>query len=134
MALAPQEVGDRIRKARIAKGWTHEDLKNEMGVDLRTVQRWQKGWDPKKGKSLLPRLHTLMKLADKLEVERSYFVELEDDELTLAAARDEVRDATLARLEAKMDTALLRLARLEEAPARVSRSVPKRKRASGSNG
>ena len=38
MTLAPEEVGERIRQARLAKGWTHERLAREIGVGLRTVQ------------------------------------------------------------------------------------------------
>jgi len=45
-----------------------------MGVALRTAQRWQEGE--------LPRLGTLMELADKMAVERSYFVEDSGDRFT----------------------------------------------------
>src|ERR1043166_2171145 len=80
MALAPEEVGRRIEEARKAKGLTHQDLADLIGtelerrVNLRTVQRWQKGRDPKTGKSWLPRLETLMTIADVLKVPRSHFV------------------------------------------------------------
>lgn len=84
MALAPEEVGARIYRARKAKGWTHEQFRDEISarlaiprLNLRTVQRWQKGIDPKTGKSWLPRLATLMEIADLLDVPRSYFVEEE---------------------------------------------------------
>lgn len=83
MALAPEEVGKRIEEARKAKGWTHQELAERMGVYMRTVQRWQKGRDPKTGKSWLPRLNTLMDLADVFELPRSYFVETEDAQAQL---------------------------------------------------
>lgn len=88
MALAPQEVGARIRKARIDKGWTHDELARAMGVNSRTVQRWQKGVD-RHGRSMLPRLRTLQRLADVLEVPSTFFVESEDG----------VREDRLARVE-----------------------------------
>jgi transcriptional regulator with XRE-family HTH domain len=76
----------------LAKSWTHERLAAEMGVGLRTVQRWQKGRNPKDGKSWLPRLGTLIELAEVLDVPRSFFVE---------SALDPVSGANLAqRLEA----------------------------------
>ena len=78
MALAPEQVGARIKKARKAKGWTHRQLADAMDVDLRTAQRWQTGKNPKDGKSWLPRLSKLMDLADTLDVPRSYFVETQD--------------------------------------------------------
>lgn len=98
MALAPEEIGARIAKARGAKGWTHEQFRDavreatgDYGIGLRTVQRWQKGRDPKTGKSWLPRLPRLMELADLLDVPRSYFVEeevpAEDDGWTVVVAR-----------------------------------------------
>jgi len=71
MALAPEEIGRRIAQRRNELRWTHEQLAHEMGVGLRTVQRWQKG--------ALPRLRTLMRLADVMGVEQSYFVEEEDE-------------------------------------------------------
>lgn len=89
MALAPEEVGQRIRQRRIELGWTHRRLADEMGTGERTVQRWQVGRDPKSGKSWLPRLGTLMDLADRMGVERSYFVEEAKpvDEVSLMAER-----------------------------------------------
>lgn len=75
MALAPEEIGERIKQRREDLGWTHRKLADEIGVGERTVQRWQKGRDPTTGKSWLPRLATLMELADVMSVERSYFTE-----------------------------------------------------------
>lgn len=57
------EIGRRIREARIARGWTHEELARRMGVNWRTVQRWQTGRPP--------RVETLQRLADVLDVPRS---------------------------------------------------------------
>jgi transcriptional regulator with XRE-family HTH domain len=102
MALAPEEVGARIRQARLAKGWTHDDLAAAMDVNSRTVQRWQKGRDPATGKVWLPRLKALMRLADVLEVSQSYFVRDEEAD----RRRDEDGDdwpEVLARM-AKLET------------------------------
>jgi len=96
MALAPEEVGARIRQARLAKGWTHEEFARQAGVGLRTVQRWQKGRSPK-GESWLPRLTRsrdgkpgLMELADLFEVPRGYFVEMDDPGVTLRVVLERV--------------------------------------------
>ena len=105
MALAPEEVGDRIAAARKQRGWTHEQFALQAGVGLRTVQRWQKGRNPKDGKSWLPRLGTLMELADLLGVSRSYFVEDEISEKEpewLAPLRGEL-EAEVARLRGLND-------------------------------
>jgi transcriptional regulator with XRE-family HTH domain len=122
MALAPQEVGARIARARKAKGWTHDELKNAMGVDLRTVQRWQKGWDEKKGKSLLPRLGTLMRLADVLGVPQSYFVETEDEQATL-----EDLSLRVEELAAKQDAILEALQGVQGGRARAQSRAGGRK-------
>jgi len=79
MAIAPEEIGGRIASRRKELGWTHQRLADEMHVGLRTAQRWQKGVDPATGKSWLPRLATLMDLADVMDVARSYFVEAEEE-------------------------------------------------------
>lgn len=97
MALAPDEIGRRIAQRRTELRWTHERLAQEMDVGLRTAQRWQKGVDPKTGKSWLPRLTTLMRLADVMGVEQSYFVEAEEER-----EADQVLAVRLGALEAKV--------------------------------
>jgi transcriptional regulator with XRE-family HTH domain len=105
MALAPEEVGKRIAVARTAKRWTHEQLRDAFEertgrhYDLRTVQRWQKGRNPKTGGSWLPRLATLTELADVLEVPTSFFV---DEEPPVAIADRELLEVRLGRLEKQM--------------------------------
>jgi len=91
MRLTPAEVGDRIRAARLARDWTHEELARQMNANWRTVQRWQKGQ--------LPRLQTLLRLADVLGVPHGHFVEAEDSVATVAELRDEIDNLT-ARVEA----------------------------------
>lgn len=100
MALAPQEVGRRITAARKAKGWTHEELARRMSVNWRTVQRWQKGVDAR-GKSTLPRLGTLMDLADLFELPRSHFVETELPEGAAAFAEFAERLASVEKTQAR---------------------------------
>ena len=110
MALAPEEIGQRIEAARKRAGYEgHQDFADAVSerlghrVNLRTVQRWQKGVNPKDGKSWLPRLNTLMELADMLGVSRSYFVEDElpaTAESEVSALREDVAElhAMLAEL------------------------------------
>ncbi len=86
MALAPAEIGARIKQRREELGLTHQQLADAMDVELRTVQRWQEGVSPKTGKSSLPRLATLMKLADVMDVEQAYFVEQTVDSSAVAEA------------------------------------------------
>ena len=53
-----------------------------MAVNWRTVQRWQKGQ--------LPRLNTLLRLAEVLDVPHGYFVEPEDSVATVTDLRERV--------------------------------------------
>jgi transcriptional regulator with XRE-family HTH domain len=103
MRLAPEQVGQRIREARLARGWTHEQLARRMDVNWRTVQRWQKG--------NLPRLPKLVQLADVLGVPQGYFVEAEDSVATLNDLRARIDD-----LAAHVDALALALASLAPAP------------------
>jgi len=89
--LTPEEVGTRIREARLARGWTHEELALRMDANWRTVQRWQNG--------NLPRLQTLLRLADVLGVPPSHFVEPEDSVATVNDLRELVDELT-ARVDA----------------------------------
>jgi transcriptional regulator with XRE-family HTH domain len=98
MPLEPEEVGRRIREARLAHGWTHEELAHRMGVNWRTAHRWQTGQ--------LPRLGTLLRLADTLGVPRSFLVDTEESAVLLENLQvrlDELAtrlDALSQRLEA----------------------------------
>jgi transcriptional regulator with XRE-family HTH domain len=83
-------AGLRIREARLAHGWTHEELARRMGVNWRTVQRWQKG--------RLPRVETLRRLAAVLNVPPSYLLESHDEPVTLTELRDRLGELT-QRLE-----------------------------------
>lgn len=116
MALDPKEIGERIASRRKELGWTHQRLADVMNVELRTVQRWQEGIDAQ-GKSLLPRLHTLMDLAEKMGVERSYFVEGQAAPDTQPGLLKDVADG-VEQLERSSEDVL---GRLDEALARLER-------------
>jgi transcriptional regulator with XRE-family HTH domain len=68
-------VGDRIREARLAHGWSHEELASRVGVNWRTVYRWQNGQ--------LPRWETLKRLADVLGVPAADLIQPEGIETTV---------------------------------------------------
>src|SRR5829696_6068740 len=91
MRLTPEQVGERIRAARLAQGWTHEELARRMNANWRTVQRWQKG--------KLPRLQTLLRLADVLGVPHSYLIDDVESVTSVADFREALADLT-ARVEA----------------------------------
>jgi hypothetical protein len=80
-------------------------------VNWRTVQRWQKGVD-NKGKSTLPRLGTLMDLADLFELPRSHFVESELPEGAAAFAELAERLASVERTQERNQATLDELLRL----------------------
>jgi transcriptional regulator with XRE-family HTH domain len=61
-------VGARIKQARYEAGYTVEKLARELGVGLRTVNRWQTG-------ESLPRYEQLAELAVVLRKPVSYFLE-----------------------------------------------------------
>ncbi len=99
MPLAADEVGRRIREARLAYGWTNEEFARRVGVSWRTVVRWQKGQ--------LPRLSRLVRLAEVFDLPQGYFVQgaespsLGDIQKQLAdlAERIELLAAAIGRLE-----------------------------------
>lgn len=86
MALSNEDVSRRIREARLARGWTHEELASRMGVNWRTVQRWQTG--------RLPRVGTLMKLAQVLGVPEGFLLESRETAVTLAELRDRLDEVS----------------------------------------
>jgi len=108
MPVTPEAVGERIREARLAHGWTHDELARRMNVNWRTVQRWQKGKPP--------RLQTLLRLADVLGVPHGYFVEVDDALATITELRQRIDE-----LAARVDS----LARALEALARAPSDTPR---------
>lgn len=90
MALAPEEVGKRIRAARKAKLWTDLQFAIAANVSVSTVSRWQKG--------KLPDVRELMRIADLLGVPAARLVE---DVPSISVEEDQI-----VRLEAKLDEVL----------------------------
>jgi transcriptional regulator with XRE-family HTH domain len=86
VAVTPEDVGLRIREARVSRGWTHEELARRVGVNWRTVQRWQKG--------NLPRVSTLLRLEDVLGVPPGHLVEAESSLESLQDLRLRVDELT----------------------------------------
>src|SRR5256885_12584602 len=119
MRLTPDAVGERIRAARLARGWTHEELARRMSVNWRTVQRWQKGSPP--------RVQTLLRLADVLGVPQGYFVDVEDSLATLKELRERLDDLA-ARVDALAHTLdglqIAQPGKPRTAPPRARRSAP----------
>lgn len=101
-----EEIGLKIREARLARGWTHEELARRMGVNWRTVQRWQKG--------RLPRVETLRRLAAVLDIPPATFLDVEG-EVTLSDLRDRLAEVT-ARLD-RLSAALDELVREDDEPS-----------------
>ena len=91
MRLTADEVGHRVREARLANGWTHEELARRMGVNWRTVQRWQSGQ--------LPKMQTLLRLAEVLNVPAGYLIEPDATSDELAELRGQIEELT-ERLDA----------------------------------
>jgi len=111
--LTPETVGDRIREARLAHGWTHEELARRMNVNWRTVQRWQKGKPP--------RLQTLLRLADVLGVPDGYLIGNADSLATLTELRERIDD-----LAQRVDALARTLAELSDAPDAAPRAPRRR--------
>ena len=86
MSLDPQEIGERIRAARLRKGWTQLQLALEASVSPSTVARWERGG--------LPPVRELIRLAGVLGVPAEDLVEDQ-----LPAQESERLEALLARLE-----------------------------------
>ncbi|MCL5109730.1 MAG: XRE family transcriptional regulator [Chloroflexi bacterium] len=69
MAKDPsQVVGERLRDARLARGWSTRDLAQAGAIALNTVSLIERG-------KVSPTVSTLQKLAAALEVPLSFFVE-----------------------------------------------------------
>lgn len=80
MALAPSEVGARIKDARVRKGWTQLGFALEAHVSPSTVTRWEAG--------KLPPLRELYRIAELLGVGLDELVEADEE----ATGDDQIAD------------------------------------------
>jgi transcriptional regulator with XRE-family HTH domain len=61
VSRAPKQLGDNVRAARHAKGWTQEDLAHESGLAVVQISRIERGVRE-------IRLTTFLKLVGALEI------------------------------------------------------------------
>ena len=112
--MTPEEVGQRIRTRRLELRWTNEELARRVGVNWRTVQRWQHGQ--------LPRLPRLLHLAEVLGVPQSHLVYADDPPVTIAALHARVEE--LATRVERLALSVRALERVSDpSPARTVRAV-----------
>jgi transcriptional regulator with XRE-family HTH domain len=128
------ETAGRIREAQRARGLTNEELARRTGVALRTVLRWRKGESP--------RLPNLVRLADALDVPKSYFIQDVERDVALEQLAQEVvslneRTEVLAERVGDVERLLHELLSKQRADAdrieRRSIDIPRDLAASGAN-
>jgi transcriptional regulator with XRE-family HTH domain len=71
VATAVERFGSNVRKARLDRGWTQEDLSHASGLAVVQVSRIERGVRE-------VRLTTLLRLLDALEVEPNTLLAVED--------------------------------------------------------
>jgi transcriptional regulator with XRE-family HTH domain len=69
------DLGERIRQARVEAGWTIEALARELNVSTRTVAGWQSGRQQRSR----PSYERLARLSELLGKPVSYFLGEDDD-------------------------------------------------------
>ncbi len=77
-------LGERLRKARKAAGFTQAELAKRVGVTTRSIQFYEQGTREPKTSAVY------VKLAQELGVSTSYFIS--ENELVLAQEREEFLD------------------------------------------
>jgi transcriptional regulator with XRE-family HTH domain len=82
VAEAKEQLGERIRTARAAKGWKQKHLAAEVDVEPITVSRWERG-------ATTPDLDVVGRIADATGKPVSYFVGGDADSATDRASLDE---------------------------------------------
>lgn len=108
VAIDPDEIGHRIKRARERRGWTQLVMANEANVSPSTVQRWESG--------RLPPVRELIRIADVLGVPTDELVEPEPDEVAELQARYEAEIDRLASLNDRLEARLA-----EQVPPRRTR-------------
>lgn len=79
-------TGDRIKKARMAKGMTQEELADKLGVKFGVISKYETG----RVKNL--KRETIAALAEILDVKPSWLMCMDDENMELRGQmRDELR-------------------------------------------
>lgn len=82
VAIAPHDIGQRIKAARGRKHWTQQEFALKASVSIGTISRWETG--------KLPPVRELIRIADVLGIEPEELVE------PALGPSDEVSDRLLA--------------------------------------
>lgn len=99
VSIAPEEIGERIKRAREQKGWSQFEFALEASVSPSTIYRWERGQ--------LPPIRELRRIADLLEISVEEMV----------APPESVRvgqDERLRQIEEELATVREVLGRVEE--------------------
>lgn len=124
-AVDQETVGQRLKKARLERGWTQRQVARACNVETITVSRWENGRHT-------PSVEMLRVIARRLGQPLSYFVE-EPPPLVRGATSDEVAELADAVREqsAAIDEVLPQLAAaLERLTGILDREAPPRPRRS----
>lgn len=73
-------TANRIRQARLAKGWTQDEFARELGVGVRNVSRWELG-------QAVPRAKALRRIAEVLGCSVEDLLDAQPDDAEAARAR-----------------------------------------------
>ncbi len=132
-AVDQETVGQRLKKARLERGWTQRQVARACNVETITVSRWENGRHT-------PSVEMLRVIARRLGQPLSYFVE-EPPPLVRGATSDEVADLAnevrdllaarddrrLADVLERMEETLQRMATVLEAPGTPARASRRRR-------
>lgn len=100
VAIDPDEIGRKIKRARERKGWTQFSFANEANVSPSTIQRWESG--------RLPPVRELIRIAGVLEIPTDELVEPDEADQPLAEIQKQLAAEVvrLAKLNDELETRL----------------------------
>ena len=97
-----QQIGSRVKSARVKRGFTQDQLAEELGKSVETISNLERG-------AYMTSLETLLRVGQCLRVSPSYFFEDADAPRTISRARLE-SELELRRLAEDLTDNGLRMA------------------------
>jgi len=98
--LTDQQIGEKIKEARLAKGWTQAELASRLGVGQTAVGKWEKGVVTNIKRTMMQKIGEALNISPLLIIGI-----LPQDNKVITVRKDDFTPSVFSRIEKHIESA-----------------------------